>query len=103
LFYNVRTAAVAEVDPLNPERHPSIKTRGRLGTWVRKLGVTDPEVGPTHGWRHTFKAKAARYGIDDGFSDGITGHAPPTVGRAYRAPTVEDMAEALKKFPRYDV
>jgi len=103
LFYNVRTAAVTEVDPLNPERHPSIKTRGRLGTWVRNLGITDPEVGPTHGWRHTFKAKAARYGIDDGFSDGITGHAPPTVGRSYRAPTVEDMAEALKKFPRYVV
>ena len=103
LFYNVRTAAMTEVDPLNPERHPSIKTRGRLGTWVRNLGITDPEVGPTHGWRHTFKAKAARYGIDDGFSDGITGHAPPTVGRSYRAPTVEDMAEALKKFPRYVV
>jgi integrase len=103
LFYNVRTATAAEADPLNPERHPSIKTRGRLGTWVRELGITDPEVGPTHGWRHTFKAKAARYGIDDGFSDGITGHAPPTVGRSYRAPTVEDMAEALKRFPRYVV
>jgi integrase len=101
LFYNVRTTPATEADPLNPERHPSIKTRGRLGTWVRELGITDPEVGPTHGWRHTFKAKAARYGIDDGFSDGITGHAPATVGRSYRAPTVEDMAEALKKFPRY--
>jgi integrase len=103
LFYNLRTETATEVDPLNPERHPSIKTRGRLGTWVRDLGITDPEVGPTHGWRHTFKAKAARCGIDDGFSDGITGHKPPTVGRSYRAPTVEDMAEALKKFPRYVV
>jgi integrase len=103
LFYNVRAETGAEMDPLNPERHPSIKTRGRLGTWVRGLGITDPEVGPTHGWRHTFKARAARYGIDDGFSDGITGHKPPTVGRSYRAPTVEDMAEALKKFPRYEV
>jgi integrase len=104
LFYNVRSAVAAETDPLNPKQHPSSKTRGRLGTWVREeLGITDPEVGPTHGWRHTFKAKAARYGIDDGFSDGITGHKPPTVGRTYRAPTVEDMAEALKKFPRYIV
>jgi hypothetical protein len=34
-------------------------------------------------------------------SDAITGHAPATIGRAYGAPTVEDMAEALKKFPRY--
>lgn len=103
LFYNVRPASTAEEDPLNPERHPSIKTRGRLGDWVRSLGITDPEVGPTHGWRHTFKAKAARCGIDDGFSDGITGHAPPTIGRSYRMPTVEDMAEALNKFPRYEL
>lgn len=104
LFYNERKGASVEVDPLNPERHPSIKTRGRLGTWVREdLGIKDREVGPTHGWRHTFKAKAARHGIDDGFSDCITGHAAPTVGRKYRESTVQDMADALKKFPRYEV
>jgi hypothetical protein len=35
-------------------------------------------------------------------SDAITGHAPANVGRSYGAPTVGDMAEALKTFPRYD-
>jgi integrase len=101
LFYHVRVVGAAEADPLNPERSPSIKTRGRLGIWVRELGITDPEVGPTHGWRHTFKQIAEREGISEKMSDAITGHAAATVGRSYGAPTVEDMAKALKKFPRY--
>lgn len=103
LFYNVREAVVGEVDPLNPERSPSIKTRGRLGDWVRDLGVIDPEVGPTHGWRNTFQRIADRAGIPEKMSDRITGHKPASVGRRYGPATVEDMAEALKKFPRYIV
>jgi hypothetical protein len=103
LFYNIRSTGAVEVDPLNPERSPSIKTRGRLGDWVRGLGIADPEVGPTHGWRHTFKQISERVGITEKMSDAITGHAAATVGRSYGAPTVEDMAEALKKFPRYVV
>src|SRR5712692_5218184 len=31
------------------------------------------------------------------------GHAPATIGRTYGAPTFENTAEALKKFPRYGV
>jgi hypothetical protein len=34
-------------------------------------------------------------------ANAITGHAPATIGRAYGAPTVEYMATALGKFPRY--
>jgi integrase len=103
LFYNARTADRTEDDPLNPERSPAIKTRARLGAWVRELGVTDPGVGPTHGWRHTFQRIADRSDIAEKMSDAITGHAPATVGRRYGPATVEDMAEALKKFPRYAV
>jgi integrase len=103
LFYNVRAADTDEADPLNPKNHPSIKTRGRLGVWVRELGITDPEVGPTHGWRHTFQQIADRVGITEKMSDAITGHAPASVGRRYGPATIEDMAEALKKFPRYIV
>lgn len=101
LFYNARAADATAADPLNPERSPSIKTRARLGTWVRELGITDLEVGPTHGWRHTFQQIADRVGIPEKMSDAITGHAPASTGRKYGAATVEDMAEAIKKFPRY--
>jgi hypothetical protein len=103
LFYNERAATDAEDDPLNPEQSPSIKTRGRLGGWVRGLGIKDPEVGPTHGWRHLFQQIADRAGIPEKISDRITGHKPASVGRRYGPATVEDMAEALKKFPRYVV
>jgi integrase len=86
-----------------PSQSPAERTRGRLGDWVRSLDITDPELSPNHAWRHTFKARAARFGMSDRYSDAITGHAPPTAGRMYGAPTAEDLAEAIRKFPRYDV
>jgi hypothetical protein len=36
-------------------------------------------------------------------SDYVTGHSPKHSEAAYGAPTLADMAEALKKFPRYEV
>jgi integrase len=95
LFYNVG-AVVAEADPLNPKTHPATKARQRLGAWVRELGIDDPEVGPTHGWRNTFQRTADRAGIPEKMSDAITGHAPASVGRKYGPATVDDMAEALR-------
>lgn len=100
LFYSPRKNAVSD-DPTRPVLSPAVRTRGDLGTWVRSLGITDPEVGPTHGWRHAFKQIAHRVGISDRVSDAITDHKPPTIGRSYGAPIIEDMAAALKKFPRY--
>jgi hypothetical protein len=79
-----------------------VKVRERLATWVRKLGVTDPNIRPNHAWRHTFKQIGHRY-IPERILDAITGHAPATVGRGYGAPTLADMAKALKKFPRYSL
>jgi hypothetical protein len=60
-------------------------------------------VGSVDRWVNEAKLQqiADRYGIDDGMSDAITGHAPASVGRAYGAPNVEDMARELKKFPRW--
>jgi integrase len=108
LFFNpTRTndssAATPDTDITNPPRAPSLSVRDRLGKWVRSIGVTDPEVSPTHGWRHTFKQIADRYGISEKVSDAITGHTPPTEGRKYGRPTLEIMAEALQKFPRYKI
>jgi integrase len=102
LFYN-RTEDRSSSDPLNPKRHPAEIIRRRLADWVRKLGVTDKELSPMHAWRHTFKARADRAGITERMSDYITGHARRSVGATYGAPTVEDMAAALEKFPKYDL
>jgi integrase len=65
------------------------------------LGVSDPNISPNHAWRHTWKQIADRVGISERMSDYITGHAHKSVGAGYGAPTLDDMANALKKFPRY--
>ncbi|WP_409192379.1 tyrosine-type recombinase/integrase [Bradyrhizobium sp. RDM4] len=100
LFYELNPHAREEPSD-RPRQSRAERMRSEVGTWVRSLGITDPEVSPNHAWRHTFKAMAARVGIDERYSDAITGHSPPTTGRAYTKPLPEDLAEALKKFPRY--
>jgi integrase len=102
LFYNPRTTNEPD-NPLKPRRSRAATTRAHLSSWVRELGVTDPEVKPTHAWRHTFKQMASRVGIAETVHDEITGHEQASEGRKYTRPTIEDMADALKKFPRYDL
>jgi integrase len=101
LFYDDKTPHKASSDPMNPSRSRAGNVRGDLAEWVREIGVTDREVSPTHAWRHTFKQIAERVGITEKIHDAITGHAPASEGRKYGQPTAEDMAKALKKFPRY--
>ena len=88
-------------DPLKPRRPRTVTVRQKLAAWVRKLGITDKELSPMHAWRHTFKQIADRAGISERTSDYITGHRHRTVGAAYGAPTLEDMAAAMGRFPRY--
>ena len=42
-----------------------MKARERLAKWVRELGITDPEVQPNHGWRHSFKQIGHRNEISE--------------------------------------
>ena len=99
LFY--RPAKDDITSPTKSKKPRYVQTRQRLAAWVRSLGVTDKELSPNHAWRHTFKQVADRASISERMSDYITGHAHKSVGAAYGAPTLSDMAEALKKFPRY--
>ena len=103
LFYDVEKITALAPGKKRPRQSAAERTRGRLGAWVRSLGIADPELSPNHAWRHTFKAQAARVGIDERYSDAITGHTPSTTGRAYTTPIPEDLAEAMRKFPRYSV
>jgi integrase len=90
-------------DPLNPRRSPAVVVRQKVAAWVRDLGIADNELSPTHAWRHTFKQIADRAGISERMSDHITGHSHKSEGAKYGAPTPQDMAAALGKFPRYDL
>jgi integrase len=101
-YYEAKTQRAAD-DPLKPPRSRAQTARAHLGTWVRELGIDDREVSPTHSFRHTFKRIAEAVGITEKVHDAITGHTPATEGRKYGPPSIVDMANALKKFPRYNV
>jgi integrase len=89
---------------VRPSRKPpAVRTRERLAEWVRGLGVTHPGIQPNHAWRHTFRTYAARAGIEKRLRDEICGHAPGTVPDQYEHPTVEDMAIAMRLFPRWTI
>jgi integrase len=100
LFYNPDPTPPHE-NPLKRKKPRAAQARQRPATWVRSLGVNDPNISPNHAWRHTFKRIADRAGISGRTSDYITGHAPENVGASYGEPTLEDMAAALRRFPRY--
>jgi integrase len=101
LFYNPTKSASASDDPTKQKKPRAAQARQRLATWVRELGVSDRGISPNHAWRHTFKQIADRAGISERMSDYITGHAHKSEGAGYGAPTLEHMAAALKKLPRY--
>jgi integrase len=103
LFYDVSRGQGRQSsdDPTNPRKPRYVKVREHLAQWVRSLGINDRELQPNHAWRHTFKQIADRTGISERMSDSITGHAPKSIGASYGAPTLQDMAAALQKFPQY--
>jgi integrase len=104
LFYNEDKDETKSYDPTNPPKPRSVKARELLAEWVRKtLGIADREVLPNHAWRHTFKQRGSRYGMREHVLDVICGHAPASEGRSYTVPTLSDMADELKKFPRYEI
>jgi integrase len=103
LFYNPPKGTPDNPEPTNPRKPRYVKARERLAEWVRGLGISDPDVQPNHGWRHSFKQIGHRNGITERILDAIVGHTPLNVGRGYGTPTLSDMAAALKKFPRYEV
>ena len=102
-FYNSPKQSSKTDSPTNPSKARSVKAREQLAEWVRQQGVDDPDVKPNHAWRHSFKQRAARAGIEAGIRDAICGHIPRTVADEYETPTLKDMAAAMKKFPRYPV
>ena len=73
--------------------------KNRLTEFAREI-VSDPNVQPTHGWRHRFKTLCREVGIDPRTRDVIQGHAARTAGDDYGDVTIRAMAGALASFPR---
>lgn len=81
---------------------PMQGVKNRLTEFVREV-VTDKNVAPNHGWRHRFKTVGIEVGASERVLDAICGHAPRTVGAGYGDVTIRAKADAIAKFPRYDV
>ena len=92
LFYDPGGRRKADTDPTNPTRQPWTKARDKLSEWVRSLGVDDPGISPNHAWRHTYKRRAARAGIERRIRFAMCGHTSKEEGDAYETPSVEDLA-----------
>jgi integrase len=105
LFYNPHkgTSDKTANDPTNPRKPRFVKAREELANWIRAIGVTDRGIQPNHAWRHTFKQIGYRSEISERLLDAIVGHTPMNVGRGYGTPSLQDMATALRKFPRYEI
>lgn len=56
----------------------------------------DPELRPSHSWRHTWKIAAKRAGIEEIDRDAVCGHEPASVGQDYTPPDLQDLAGAMK-------
>lgn len=77
--------------------------QNRVEEFTRRF-VSDREIQPVHGWRHSFKAYGLEGGIEGRILDIIQGHAPDTEGKKYGgAATLRTRINAMEKFPRYEV
>lgn len=74
----------------------------RIAEATREV-VKDKNVAPNHGWRHRFKTVGMEVGVSERVLDAICGHAPRTVGATYGEVTLKARADAIAKFPRYEV
>lgn len=103
LFYDPEAQRKVDADPTNPKRPPYVKARQKLADWTGTLGLDLQGVSPTHAWRHTFVQRAARAGIDRSCRYAMCGHAEGDGGGTYEPKELEDLAEAMGKFPRYEL
>lgn len=87
------------------KKTPEEMRSSELATWVRHVAKLDKDVDPNHFWRHTFKtiAQSRRVRMEERWRDALTGHSVQSVGRKYEHPDIEDLAEAMALFPRYEI
>lgn len=89
--------------PRRGKNSPAEIVAGRLGKWIRSLGVISDKVQPNHGWRHRFKTVGLELKVDARVLDAIQGHAPRTAGEHYGDVSLKAKRDAISKFPRYQL
>lgn len=81
----------------------AIKTaRNKVNEFVREV-VKDPNVDPSHGWRHRFKTVGMEQDVAMRVLDALQGHAPRNASEEYGDVTITTRANAIAKFPCINV
>lgn len=72
-----------------------------IGTWVRTLGISDPDLSPNHAWRHRFKTICRLAGIQTEYQNALTGHANErNAGLAYGDFPIKALYREISKLPQ---
>ena len=70
-----------------------------IGRWVRGLGLSDPKLPTSHGWRHRFRTVARVHGLAVDVVDALLGHTRGNVADRYGEFPPEAMLKELVKMP----
>jgi integrase len=98
LFYNpARGRGGTDANP----HHKKIGER--LGAWVRKIGVDDPNVQPNHGWRHRFETEMRRARLDYEARHVLVGHAHQTESGTYGEWDAASLKREIDKLPTLEI
>lgn len=89
--------------PRRGKTSPAETVAGRLGKWVRALGVIPEEIQPSHAWRHRLKTVGRELGADPRVLDAVQGHAARTAGDDYGDVTLKAKLTLIRKLPRYEL
>jgi integrase len=104
-FYEKSKGGYLFIDPKAGELgvRNAVKTaRNKVNVFVREV-VKDPNVDPSHGWRHRFKTVGIEQEVAMRVLDAIQGHAPRNASEDYGDVTIKAKANAIAKFPFIDV
>jgi integrase len=104
-FYDSSKSGYLFIDPKSDELgvRKAVKTaRNKVNAFVREV-VKDPNVDPSHGWRHRFKTIGIEQEVEMRVLDAIQGHAPRNASEDYGDVTIKAKANAIAKFPNVDL
>lgn len=82
---------------------PSERVGQHIATWVRSLGVTDPDLQPSHGWRHRFKTLGRTSDVRDDAMRYMQGHAPRSTDEEYGDHRAKALLREISKIPELDL
>ena len=104
-FHKASTSEYLFISPGKGELdvRKAVKTaRNKVNVFVREV-APDPNVDPSHGWRHRFKTVGIDEGVEMRVLDAIQGHAPRNVSEGYGEVTIKAKANAIAKFPHIKI